>query len=631
MVAIQEMSRMTSTCLDRLCLAMLGTVAEDQELRFDWNSTLQNDPADLDQYDRFRLQNEIQRSKLDSTRGYRVSKCALAEIVLLTLHDFNRSMLKLHPYYETPVTKRRFANRCATVNVQDTTVTSRFMVRQSRRLHRMESLSSFTETVAKEAERLTSDCAPHTIAFFLQNSWVPGSAERRTTWASVDFEARTGAADGNRSFQQLFEEGWKSRIGGPPHLNSYDCCPDKPLIGSIDNTHCGDVCQEFERGLSRWIEDGRKVGHRGVGLVDYQPICSEMHLIDAIIVNKGDINVFTNKEWRRPLVVDLMFIDVLPNYLHDVKKASYPSKAGPPVAKAARSNPSAGSSGGVSTYQTPMSGLTEPPPIVPTVLQQSLASAAAVGAAEIPVPEDRQPVVPKAQSVPSSPSTTTFTTSMESNVDPHMEVTSENVSRDESLGTSLPAMAPPTTTSISEPHSEPQAEAVAMTDTAMVPPPPSHTLATDSRSTESPNRPIDAEPIEGQSAAAASPPAGTGILPPNTEVSAEAGTRLPTGAGDRTSVPPSPTGASEHGTYPSEGPLKDLLDEYGPIGEIPTEDLEICVDSLESRIAEGVRHRNTAKQRHNWQRYKTLCDRYDMFNVHLKTVTEELGRRIDHY
>ena len=158
-----------------------------------------------------------------------------------------------------------------------------------------------------------------------------------------------------------------------------------------------------------------------------------------------------------------------------------------------------------------------------------------------------------------------------------------------------------------------------MTDTAMVTPPPSHTLATDSRSTESSNRPIGAEPIEGQSAAAASPPAGTGILPPEIEVSAETGTRLPTGAGVRTSLPTE--------AYPSEGPLKDLLDLFGQIGEIPNEDLEICIGSLESRIAEGVRHRNTATKRKNWTHLKMLVDRDNMFHVHLNIVTEELVKR----
>jgi len=699
MVAIQEMSRMTSTCLDRLCLAILGTVGEDQELRYDFNSTLQEDPAtsasvfDSEVFSRFRLQNEIQRYRLDTTRGYRVSKCALAEIVLLTLYDFNKCLMKLHPYYNTPVTKRKFANRCATVNVQDTTVTTRFMVRQSRQLRSMEQLSSFTELVAKEAERLTSDCAPHTIAFFLHNSWTPGSAERRTTWAVVDYEARLAVAENTSSFQESFAEGWMKRIGGPVYLNSYDCSPDKPLSGPIEDTHCGDVPQEMERGVMRWIEDGRTYGRRGVGLSDYQPICADAHLLDAIIVNHGDIKVFTDPAWKRPLVVELIFHDVLPDYLREVKEASYPSTTGPPVAKAARPSPSAGSSGGVSTYQTPLFELTEPPPIVQTGLQQTLASEAAVGAEVLPVPVDRPPVVPKAVSVPvpSTPSTPTKTASLESNVETHMEVEPTDVSMptsaleqaalaianpwtpstpdpppdssdpsngdiadspsmdivqpsseivaNESSGTSFPAMAPPTTTSTFEPQPEPSA--MAMTVTSMVPPPPSHTLAHDSGLTESLNRPINAKPIEGQSAAAASPPegtgilpthtpegtgilpthmpAGTGILPPEIEVSADTGTRLPTGAGVRTSLPPE--------AYPSEGPLKDLLDLFGQIGEVPNEDLEICIGSLESRIAEGVRHRNTAAKRKNWTHLKMLVDRDNMFHVHLNIVTEELVKR----
>ena len=628
-IALQEISRMASKCLNQMCIAMYGSVQETEFLKRNWRGHLVEDVLEDDNWeDRFRLGEPIQKRVFALARGYRVSKSFLAEVIFLNTYDYNRC-LKRFKYVTVDnarlsMNERELIQRMVTLNVQDTSLTSRFigdMYDQFQQFHRDEDPFRFlTQEVAAEIRQQLASLAGHVIAFFIHANWLPGSARARMSLVELA-DMAINSRD-NRNFPAAFHEEWSQRYTHQPSLNHWEACPDRQLVGPSFQTPCGNVIDEIERGIDFWIDDFKYQDHRGAGPADYTSVVSSLSLLDPIFEGEGNTHILCHEWWRRPLVSELQWTNMNSAFLQEMHTVKPPRAViEAPPAKAARTDTAAASSASALSppRSAPPSNKIPPPVPAPMISSPSPSVTGEVHDAKSVVSDTQLTEAVRGEPGTGEP--------IDSQSDAKI------ASQTTSSGTVLPAMAPTPMSSEQQPDDQPEAMqstdvAMAMTDTTVHPPIASAIASTfDSTSAVS---------TAGQPSVVPAPSgmlASTGLLP-SREASIEtkpSGPPLPTGAGGSESTPsgtPLPTGASGVESIPSEGPLQDLLEVFQlRIEDIPLDLLMDCLSSLETRIAELTTLRKAVVAQKAWSQLKKLQSRIAMFNDHMDRIGQELGER----
>jgi len=166
------------------------------------------------------LKEATQQRVFAETRSYRVCKSYLAEVLFLNAYDYNMC-LKRFKYVvlgcadehrgdtrEVSLNDRELVQRMMTLDVQDTSITNRWIADMHTRFQRHNRASEphryLTADVAKRICRELENDPGHVIAFFIHANWLPGSAEARLTLVEMAYLAKDKSRQEGRDYLGAF-------------------------------------------------------------------------------------------------------------------------------------------------------------------------------------------------------------------------------------------------------------------------------------------------------------------------------------------------------------------------------------------------------------------------------------------